>query len=185
MTPSLLLEIVASAICLIAFGTATRRHFRVDGPVNPGMRLVLVANVVSYALFVDVIAAGGVSPLWPGSLALMLASLALFGWAIRTTRRLPPTLAFDDDVPVMLHRGGPYARIRHPFYTAYLGFWVATSLATSTAWFALVPVVMIALYVAAALLEERKFESSGLAAEYRRYRAATGMFLPRLRAPAA
>jgi len=108
-------------------------------------------------------------------------SLALFWWTISTTRRHPLTLAFTSDVPVHLQTTGPYAYVRHPFYLAYVLFWIGAAVAANELVSWIMPVVMTLSYVAAARREESKFEASPLASDYKVYRLQTGMLVPHLR----
>ena len=116
---------------------------------------------------------------WPIAVLLFVLALVIFGWAVRATRRTPPTLAFSDDQPSFLLHDGPYHYVRHPFYLAYLTFWVGTAAATPGAVGWVTPLVMLVVYWIAAGFEERKFARSSLAGAYASYKAKVGMFLPR------
>ena len=76
---------------------------------------------------------------------------------------------------------GPYAYIRHPFYTAYLLFWLGCAIATSSLILFLVFLSLAVLYTIAALGEERNFSRSAISDEYEAFRKATGFFWPKLR----
>ena len=89
--------------------------------------------------------------------------LALFWWAIVTSRKARLRFAFAPDDPHSLLTDGPYGYVRHPFYTSYIIFWIGWGIATWSIW-AVVPVAGIAiLYVFAALDEEKKFSRTPLA----------------------
>ena len=169
---------LAGLTCFAAFSWAVKKHFRQTGAMPPGMKLTSGLSLLGFAWFAWHLTAG-VSQAWPLVLALFAASYGVFSWAIRATRRTPPTLAFDTDQPSFLLRHGPYQYVRHPFYLAYLLFWCATALAAQSllAWAA--PVIMATLYFEAATREERKFAESELSNAYAAYRAQAGMFLPR------
>jgi protein-S-isoprenylcysteine O-methyltransferase Ste14 len=111
-------------------------------------------------------------------LVLDTLGLALFVWAALTTRSRRLSLAFSTDKPSFILRAGPYAYVRHPFYTSYLsvflGGWIASG--SLTLGIALVPA--LAAYVTAARFEERKFEYSALAGAYREYRHRVSMLVP-------
>jgi protein-S-isoprenylcysteine O-methyltransferase Ste14 len=112
-------------------------------------------------------------------LLLELAAAALFWWAITASRKARLRFAFDHENPDSLVMTGPYRYLRHPFYTSYIVFWTGWGLATSSIW-SIVPVAFfVAIYVAAARNEERKFSSTPLAHEYEAYRRRTGFLWPR------
>lgn len=113
-------------------------------------------------------------------LVLQGAASVLFNWARRTTNDSRLTAAFDTDEPRFLLTAGPYRFVRHPFYASYIVFWLGSSLAANS-WI-LWPIcgALVAAYVIAARLEERKFEASHLSADYRGYRETTGFLFPNL-----
>jgi protein-S-isoprenylcysteine O-methyltransferase Ste14 len=164
--------------CFAAFSWGVKGHFRSTGAMPPGMKLTSALSMAGFAWFLWHLTAG-VSYAWPVTLALFSGALCIFFWAILATRHTPPTLAFDTDQPSFLLHHGPYRFVRHPFYLAYLMFWVGTAAAAQTllAWAA--PVIMTALYFHAATREEQKFATSDLSAAYAAYRSQAGMFLPR------
>ena len=164
--------------CFTAFSWGVKGHFRKTGAMPAGMKLTSALSLLGFAWFLFHLT-GGVSQAWPLVVVVFAGSLALFTWAVRATRHTPPTLAFDTDAPSFLLHHGPYRFVRHPFYLAYVMFWVGTALAAPTllAWAA--PLVMTSLYFHAASREERKFARSELSAAYSAYRAQAGMFLPR------
>ena len=145
-----------------------------------GMQAVSAASLLAFAWFLYGLSTGLEG--WRlAAFALCVTSLLLFWWCIVHTRRKRFTLAFSPDAPAFLDTSGPYRLARHPFYLSYLIFWVATALANPGLLSWAVPTVMAGFYVVAATKEEAKFADSVLEGEYRRYRARTGMFLPRLR----
>ena len=174
----------AGSACFGSFAWAAKFHFRKTGAVPLGMQAVSAVSLLAFAWFLYGLEtmAGGYRAV---PLVLCAASLLLFWWCIVHTRRKRFTLAFSPDTPLFLDTHGPYRLARHPFYLAYLMFWVATALALPSLLSWVVPAVMAALYTAAATKEEAKFTDSVLDGEYRRYRMRTGMFLPGLRDSAA
>ncbi len=170
----------AGSICFAAFVWGVKSHFRRTEAIPAGTKLITVLSLAGYLAFVLHLLFGGLSKFWEFDLTLFVLSLALFAWTIQSTRRTPPTLAFDTDSPSFLLRHGPYRYVRHPFYLSYLLFWTGTAAAFTgiLPWAA--PLVMFAVYVRAANKEERKFARSDLAGAYAAYRRHAGMFLPRL-----
>jgi protein-S-isoprenylcysteine O-methyltransferase Ste14 len=121
-------------------------------------------------------------PLWMsfiGAAGLLLA-LALYQWAAASIRGRTFSLAGDDDVPQFVHRTGPYAYIRNPFYASYLLAEVSTVVMRPSAWGVAVVVFAFIYTEWLARFEEGKFEKSPAAREYAQYKARTGRLMPRL-----
>jgi protein-S-isoprenylcysteine O-methyltransferase Ste14 len=109
---------------------------------------------------------------------LSAASLYLIGFTMGANRVPLALWHQDDDAPVEIVTWGPYAWIRHPFYTSFLAAFVAAVLvAPGPA--TLVPAGLggIALGITARR-EERHLLASPLGPVYARYAGATGRFLP-------
>jgi protein-S-isoprenylcysteine O-methyltransferase Ste14 len=128
----------------------------------------------------------GARQLASAGVALSAASLYLIGFTMGANR-IPLALWHqDDDAPAEIVTWGPYAWVRHPFYTSFLAaFLAAVCVAPSAA--TIVPAVVggIALGITARR-EERRLLASSLGAPYGWYAARTGRFLPvvgRLRPP--
>jgi protein-S-isoprenylcysteine O-methyltransferase Ste14 len=175
------LRLAALGLALLTFASfvwAIRRLFVTTGGLRGGMRAIAVGGALSMALHLAAIAAGHAGPLAALGLVLYGLALALFWSAVGVTAARPLSIAFSTDRPRHLLAVGPYARIRHPFYAAYLLAWIAGTLASGQSWLLLTVAGMGALYVRAARFEESKFAASPLAAEYARYKHRAGMFWP-------
>ncbi|TGQ36429.1 MULTISPECIES: isoprenylcysteine carboxylmethyltransferase family protein [unclassified Mesorhizobium] len=175
-----LLVSISSIATLGQYVWSMRAHFQ--SPTMPSGAMVISAVVIGTALFFLAILWIGGQPVSAKicGLAIELASSALFWWAIATSRKARLRFAFDSDNPHSLVTDGPYGYIRHPFYASYIIFWIGWGLATWSIW-AVVPVAgIIAIYVIAALDEEKKFSRTTLASAYEVYRERTGRFWPRL-----
>lgn len=175
--------LLAGFACFGSFAWAAKFHFQKSGAVPLGMQVVSAVSLLAFAWFIY-----GLETM-PGGyrltpLILCAASLLLFWWCIVHTRRERFTLAFSTDTPLFLDTRGPYRLARHPFYLAYLAFWVATALAVPSPLSWVVPASMATLYTVAAAKEEVKFTDSTLEGEYRSYRRRTSMFFPGLRSSA-
>ncbi len=110
----------------------------------------------------------------------MIFSFILFWITIRESSNAKLLGAFDEKLPHGLLKTGPYAYVRHPFYTSYLIQWVGWAIAAWTIW-AIVPVVfMTVTYWNAARDEENKFFKTDMADEYREFVANTGRFFPKI-----
>jgi protein-S-isoprenylcysteine O-methyltransferase Ste14 len=112
---------------------------------------------------------------------LAVLSIALMAMTVGS-HRIPLALWHqDNDAPQELVTWGPYAFVRHPFYTSFILALLAAAIALSH------PVTLICLLYGAVLLtltatrEERRLTLSTFGAEYARYMHKSGRFLPRIR----
>jgi protein-S-isoprenylcysteine O-methyltransferase Ste14 len=113
---------------------------------------------------------------WVG-FALGLASLALWTWTQATLgKEWSPQLQLRDEHHLVTT--GPYARVRHPLYTAMLGYATSLALVTANGVFVFLAVAMIAGLLARVPREERMMlEEFGQ--EYEAYMQRTGRFFPK------
>jgi protein-S-isoprenylcysteine O-methyltransferase Ste14 len=172
-----------STIVFGAFVWAVRGHFR--SAVTPfGMKLVSIVSLAAFVVFLwQILNATEPLPASATAVAVLLqgAALALFVTAVGASRDTRLTLAFDTDLPTALIRRGPYRLIRHPFYASYILFWVGCAIGVRTLSTSAFALALAGIYLAAAILEERKFDSSALAASYSTYSNEAGLFWPRIR----
>jgi protein-S-isoprenylcysteine O-methyltransferase Ste14 len=110
----------------------------------------------------------------------LLLSLALYEWAAWSIRDRVFSYAGNHDVPQFVHRSGPYAYVRNPFYLSYLLAEISTAVMWPGVLGALIIVLAVAYFQWLTRFEERKFADSPVAAEYAGYAANTGRLLPRL-----
>jgi len=168
-----------------AFAWGRIAVFRIDGPTPLGVRAIEICAAASIGLGGFLIAQRTqVSALLETLAWLLLSgSAALFVWGVTTVRRKELTTAFCTDLPQFLITRGPFRRMRNPFYLACILAHGMPVCASGSAWALLPLLLMSAIYVRAALHEERKFLASDLAPAWRHYQRRTGRFLPRLREP--
>ncbi len=163
-----------------SFVWAVKYHFQSD--VMPvGMRAVSILSFTAFITFCFLVMNNSIDLFVQLiSAILMLISLSLFLYSVRTTKSDSLALAFDSCLPVKVYAGGVYAWIRHPFYTSYIIFWTAAVVATTSYVMAAFWLALLISYVVAALIEEKRFLCSALKGEYQAYLETTGMFLPRI-----
>lgn len=173
--------------CFAIFGWAIRCFFAPVGGMQAGMRAISILAAFFSCLHIGALIWRGAGAYWTQIAAAVFyaASMALFFWAMVTTRRHRLSLAFSTDPPRRLYKTGPYRLIRHPFYASYTLCWVAGVFATGWLWLLPSVIVMFGLYFRAARLEEAKFAASGYSEVYAQYRRETGMFFPRVAASKA
>lgn len=110
----------------------------------------------------------------------LLGALALFNWAAYSIRGRVFSFAGNDDVPQFVHRDGPYAYVRNPFYASYLLAEIAIVVMWPTVWGIALVAGALLYFQWLARYEEEKFTRSPIAADYEVYKASTGRLLPRL-----
>lgn len=173
------LTVLASgAACFLAFAWAMHGHFRLDGPMPFGMRVIGATSLATMAIFAWSVCTGQLSRVWPATPVLSAASLAFFAWTVHATRDAGFAFAFSTTKPSVLVVSGPFHYVRHPFYASYLTFWFATCFATASSACWVGPLVLLACYVVAARREERLMRRGDLGTEYASYSSRTGMFFP-------
>jgi len=143
--------------------------------------LFLAAVLVSYALDSPWLRAFLI-PLpdglrWAG-FGLGLVGLGLWTWTQAVLgREYSPQLQLREQHRLVT--SGPYARIRHPMYTAMSVVGIAFALVTANGCFVLFAVALIAGFVARAPREEQMMLQA-FGEEYRAYMHRTGRFFPKL-----
>lgn len=172
--------ISAMGIAIVAqYSWSLRAHFA-SAKVPTGTVVISVVVLLSLAIYVY-LQWTVEQPLLAQASGLLLeaVSLALFWAAIFASREARLLLAFDEKKPHGLVSIGPYKHVRHPFYLSYLIFWSGLAIASWHPWGLLPLALIFCIYVMAALGEERKFENSPLADEYRAYRSRAGFLWPK------
>jgi protein-S-isoprenylcysteine O-methyltransferase Ste14 len=127
----------------------------------------------------DLLAGPLVSILQAFGFALAFVGLVLVPWSVRALGRYTTfRIEVREDQPIVDQ--GPYARIRHPLYSANLFVGLGLLLAFLSAWLVVPAIVIVVLAVRRASAEEEMFlRSPRLGARYAEYVARTGRFLPR------
>jgi protein-S-isoprenylcysteine O-methyltransferase Ste14 len=109
-----------------------------------------------------------------------LFAMAIFWWAVPHAHRARLALAFDPGCSGMLLQEGPWRFVRHPFYAAYLLYWIAGVLVTGQ-WLLIVSVLVVGGFYAAAIrCEEAELAARPDLPGYAAYRDRTGCLIPRL-----
>ena len=114
---------------------------------------------------------------WAG-FALGLASLGLWTWTqVALGKEWSPQLQLRDEHHLVTT--GPYTRVRHPLYTAMIGYGIGLALVTANWGFIVLAVVIIAGSVAR-LPREEQMMIERFGDEYTTYMRRTGRFFPKL-----
>ncbi len=153
-------------------------------------RGMFAIRVVMFFLLLGWLALYAINPTWMGVLsapfpdwlrwlgfALGLASLGFWSWTqVALGKEWSPQLQLREEHHLVTT--GPYSRIRHPLYTAMLGY--GTSLALVTAnwvFIALAVAVVAGLFARVPKEEQMMIEEFG--EEYKAYMQRTGRFFPK------
>jgi protein-S-isoprenylcysteine O-methyltransferase Ste14 len=160
-------------------------HFLVRDKIEPAMKLTSALSLAGLIWFLverwrHGALTGSVAPALDGVAVVLLAGfMLLFWWTVSATRGRRLTLAFSNDQPEFIYTTGPYALLRHPFYTSYIIFWIAVAFGSGTWLFGVLPLAMCILYWRAIQLEEAKFAASSLSLAYANYKRHTDGVLAR------
>lgn len=170
--------ILAGFAAFLSFTWGLNVHFRAEGGMPDGMKWLTRASTAGFILFVGLTlwhAPGTPQAIWATAFFLMAG--IIFWWAVQTTRKGPPAVAYSNAVPHVLYKDGPYAYVRHPFYLSYCIGWIGTAIAAGPVqWF--VAGIIILWYYRTARTEEKQICASEVAEEYARYRKKTALILP-------
>lgn len=166
----------------LCFAGAMRFYFRSSGRSSTQKKWMTYSiyawTLVFWVVLIAMPPASDVAR-WTGVGFFALAQVT-FWWAIRSFRGNRPAFAFTEAQPLTLNEAGPYAYIRHPFYTSYILGWLGAVFATGQPWLLIAVAWMSWFYVRAAQQEERTLSNGPLGASYRLYQSRTGMFWPKL-----
>jgi protein-S-isoprenylcysteine O-methyltransferase Ste14 len=153
-------------------------------------RGMFAARVILFLLLIAWLILYTLNPAWVGALAvplpdwlrlmgfaLELASLGFLAWAqVALGKEWSPQLQLREKH--LLVTNGPYARMRHPLYTAMIGYSTGIALVTSNWAFIGLAVVAIAGLTFRVPREEQMMLNE-FGEEYRAYMRRTGRFFPR------
>ena len=174
--PALLLLLVNFAYIAVL----PRVFFRRDGRFCP-MWWVTAAPFFACGTFLLVASAAPGPALELGAVPLSAASIALISLTLGANR-VPLALWHQaNDAPVGIVMHGPYSRVRHPFYAAFLLALAAALVHSPHPVTALCLGYGLAILNATAAREERRLLASPFGAQYRAYMQRTGRFLPQRR----
>ncbi|OAG72365.1 protein-S-isoprenylcysteine methyltransferase [Gluconobacter japonicus] len=175
---SIFLILVLSALNFLSFSWGVRGHFQMGNGMPFPMKVLSACSLVFYGIFlISMKSAHLDSWVLAGTTFLFVSALALFWWTIATTRRNRPDVAHHEAAPHQLYCNGPYRIVRHPFYLAYLLFWIGTAVSAG-AWQWLGAILFTVWYGLLAYQEERRFIQSDLGDIYADYQRKSWMLFP-------
>ena len=185
------METLALVVLFANFALAwslPRIFFRKDGRLNRNWALTALPFGVAPVLLV--LAYAGVLSTLPlpaglqqllrvGGLALSVGSIALIYWTLRTHETPLSLWHQENDAPASIVTDGPYALMRHPFYTAFLMALAATMMCSPQVGTILTFAYGVGVMNSTAAREEARLAASEFGAEYAAYRDRTPRFIPR------
>ncbi|HLK50870.1 MAG TPA: isoprenylcysteine carboxylmethyltransferase family protein [Bryobacteraceae bacterium] len=92
--------------------------------------------------------------IYPG-LILFAAAIAVLAWAMAVNRFAETTVRIQSDRGQAVISTGPYRLVRHPMYVAAISMFLATPLILGSLWALVIDVLLAALFVIRAALEDR------------------------------
>src|SRR5512136_2718412 len=153
-------------------------------------RGMFAIRVVMFFLLLGWLTLYAINPAWMGVLsvpfpdwlrwagfALGLASLGFWSWTqVALGKEWSPQLQLREEHHLVTT--GAYSRIRHPLYTAMLGYGTSLALVTSN-WVFIVLAVAVIAGLATRVPKEEQMMLEQFGEEYRAYMQRTGRFLPK------
>lgn len=109
---------------------------------------------------------------------LLMGALALFWSARKTIKNVKFDVIFSQKLPEVVVKEGPYAFVRHPFYSSYIVTYMGLIILNYNLIVSFLAIILILDYYLAAKSEEAKFLNSSFAEEYKLYQSQTKMFFP-------
>lgn len=113
-------------------------------------------------------------------LAIQVFCLIAFWQNSKIVKRNSFAIIYSKGEPLKLVEEGFYKRVRHPFYMIYLLCYLSVGIWSLNPILIGLNALLLGLYYAAALSEERKFLLGKHSVEYANYRKRTHMFFPRI-----
>lgn len=173
--------LILSLLCIVVYGIFVPRLFRRAGPekvVQPKLAMALLFTglplwCIAHAAFYSAAISRQIAAVVMGC-----TSFGLFLWAYRQHGTQMPGRIFSPDVPSVIITTGPYARVRHPIYAAYLLFHLGLVVGTGSLIAALLWLMLAAIYESGARQEDAMLAASAHADLYRRYMQQSGRLLP-------
>ena len=168
----------------VAIGLLPLMFFKKDGEYNLRWLLTRAPFLVApIALLLGTM--GVLAPVFNFATQLLAVPLAVLSISLMAmtigSHRIPLALWHqDNDAPQELVTWGPYAVVRHPFYSSFILALLAAAIAFVH------PVTLLCLLYGTAVLtvtairEERRLASSSFGAEYVKYMQTSGRFFPRI-----
>lgn len=170
---------VSTTIPFLLFGSAGIWHF--GGRHQSGTGLVTIASLLGFCATIYAIWLADRISLWSAlGVAMHATSVFIFGWSVGTSGKKNLGLALNDSSSKKLITDGPYALVRHPFYTCYIVFWFG-NVAIVFSPFTILPALALAILYFFTSRREDRVLAKLFEEEYPGWHANTGAFFPKWR----
>jgi protein-S-isoprenylcysteine O-methyltransferase Ste14 len=170
--------LLTSVGCFSSFTWAIYSFFEAPGGMPKQMRRLGALGLVAFFLELAGVITSSNTLMQSCGEVLLVLSLGLFWKSVGSVGGNRLGLAYAAIQPKSVVRNGPYRWVRHPFYSAYILFWLGGAVASANSLLMIVPSIMVLCYYFAARGEEEQLLNSNLKHEYSEYMRRTGMFLP-------
>jgi protein-S-isoprenylcysteine O-methyltransferase Ste14 len=169
----------STAVPFLLFASAGLWHF--GSGAKSGTNLVSIASLLGFAAVTySIWTQADVQPWAVLGVVLQAFSVFVFGWCIGTSGRRNLSLAGGESRSTRLLVEGPYAVVRHPFYTSYIIFWLGGVAVAFSPFTVASALLMIAIYSRVARREDEVL-AQRFAGEFAQWHDHTGAFIPKLR----
>jgi protein-S-isoprenylcysteine O-methyltransferase Ste14 len=169
----------STAVPFLLFASAGLWHF--GSGAKSGTSIVSIASLLGFAsVNYSIWTQADILPWAVIGVALQSFSVFIFGWCIGTSGRRNLSLAGGESRSTRLLVEGPYAVVRHPFYTSYIIFWIGCVAVAFSPLTIASAVLLIAIYCHVARREDQVL-AERFAGEFAQWQDTTGAFLPKLR----
>jgi protein-S-isoprenylcysteine O-methyltransferase Ste14 len=170
-----------SFVCFAGFIWAAKRLFKVnDSTGGVGKKIISIVGLISIIIQEYLILTLNLN-----SINILLAAICfsistlIFISAVLTTIKSPLHFLMSQNSSSKIITSGAYKYIRHPFYSSYILAWLGGIIASAHIG-ALLPLVLVPIYIFSALSEEKAFKTGHLSSQYIEYSKKTGMFFPNI-----
>jgi protein-S-isoprenylcysteine O-methyltransferase Ste14 len=170
--------LLTSIVCFSSFTWAIYTFFEAPGGIPKQMRRLGGLGLVAFIFELVGLVTGSDTLMQSLGEVLLILSLGLFWKSVASVRGNRLGIAYAAIQPKSVVRNGPYRWVRHPFYSAYMLFWIGGAVASAIPLLIVVPLVMGSFYYFVARAEEQQLLASRFGASYADYMRQTGMFLP-------
>ena len=164
--------IVFLLLCYLSFAWSVIGVFKLrESKLGLHYRFLQFASLSFWIVSAYILFLGQFGPSIAGiGLALSIFSLSIFWWARMTIAGKEPPLVFSKIQPRVLITEGPFRYVPHPFYLCYSTLYIGHAILLSSYILLFLALGLVALYMYAAVEEDRELMGSELSTQYQNYK---------------